>query len=178
MNNKRGRRSNRSGRDRAEQLRDIHSKVRGVYRAVPNPNAATAVVLNTAALRHGCAEIDETVQDHIVPRKSLTIKQLLSLKPLERERITLKSRQWDHKLQRMIETTDDYFITPRGTQSLLIHAKTGQQIGTYKRDGYVRNGLHTQRYRRTEKEIPASDMDTVLGPAGDRAPFDADDLED
>lgn len=49
----------------------------------------------------------ETIRDHVVPRKSLTQKQHLKMFPATSETEPRKTRQWDHKLGRFDTTTDE-----------------------------------------------------------------------
>src|SRR5689334_2109277 len=53
-----------------------------------------------------CADVAETKQDHVIPRKSVTSKHHLGLFTPDIETETRKARQLDKRTGQMVETTD------------------------------------------------------------------------
>lgn len=185
----RGKRSGRAPRPaELRELRDIHSKVRGVHRMIANPGSPTGAVLERSKIRHSIADLDETEETHVIPRKSVTVRQLLRV-TAQPERETIHARQLDHKgfdgtkyqtsdeaikAHRMIETTDERIIAP-AERSLLINGEPGAKIGTFYRQGAIRKGLNKQRIITKETETPITDQ--VLGTAVEILNSDAFDAE-
>lgn len=167
-------RGTRGGRD-SPRNRDIHSKVRGVRtigRGAESPTAA----IGERGKYFGIADIAETKETHVVPRKSLTVKQLLAVKQPDIETEPVASRQLDKRDSdkftsvqealyqgRMVKTTDER-MTWRADRSLLIRGTPGSTLPVVKRDGYVKQGLNKRNTRVTEREMPATDLDPKVLP--------------
>lgn len=103
----------------------------------------------------------ETVEEHIVPRKSLTRKLLLRVFPPQVEVEQVKGRQLDKKSGRMVETTDNRVVW-KSDRSLLRNNKPENLEN-------IRFKRQTSRSRRikTEIELPAVvevSQDTALDP--------------
>lgn len=141
---------------------DIHSKVRGVFRAQASKDAPTGAIIERGKY-FSIAGIDETEADHIVPRKSLTVKQLLAART-ELETEPMPTRQLDVRDQdrftsvsealehgRMIQTTDERLVW-RLDRSLLIKGTPGSSLPIVKRDGFIKQGLNRRNTRVTENE--------------------------
>lgn len=178
---KRGKRGGTNTRSALRKLlqeewdrKDIHSKVRGVRR-LSDKGTTTTGILERGALTHRCSDLQETVKDHLIPRKSLTEKQLLMVFPRQVETEAIHGRQLDQlgntgkfttvdealSKCRMIETTDQR-QTWRSDKSLLLPGKPGQRIGTFKRDGFVKLGLDRRNTRRSENEDDTTVIDQVI----------------
>lgn len=168
---KRGKRAGKSARlhreilkdlkDQAER-RDIHSKVYGVRRHNLVGTSVTATIEDRAKYVPG-TNVEETEKDHIVPRQSLTRKQHLMVFPQTTETVTDKARQLDHKSGNMIETTDER-VTWRSDKSLLEKRnpfRNEKNIGTFKREGYVKEGLNKRRTLETTTEEIHRDQEEI-----------------
>lgn len=171
-------RGKRAGRARKEsELRDIHAKVRGVYRAGASMNAPTGAIVERAKY-FGLAAIDETEDTHVIPRKSVTVKQFLAVKAPDIETEPMRARQLDQHgfdpsaytsvdevmaKHRMIETTDQR-MTWRADRSLLVTGAPGSALPTVKRDGFIKRGLDRQKTRITisEERDNANKIDEIL----------------
>lgn len=147
-------------RHRLAELKDIHSKVRG--NAVHNIECKTiTAVIHDRAIYNEHTAIYETIEDHIVPRNSVTVKQLLRVKPPVLETETVHCRQLDHSTGKMVETTDQRLVY-RSDRTLL-NGKAFQGARGYYRQGSVSVGLNGRKTVIFEPEI--SPESVVLGPA-------------
>lgn len=80
-----------------------------------------------------CSEhVEENYTQHIIPRQSLTTKQLLMVLPQQVEVEEVKFRQLDHSTGKMVEGTDNR-VTWRSDRTLLSRGKPGEKIGTFTR---------------------------------------------
>ena len=108
--------------------------------------------------------IEETRETHVVPRQSTTDKQFLRLFPRRVEVEPIVTRQLDKQTGKMVETTENRVVW-KSDRTLLDTAKPMQGIGTFRREGEIRQGGNVRKYVRTEKEEPFEDK--ILGPALD-----------
>lgn len=172
-------RRKRSGRSvRNEELRDIHSKIRGGRAAQDGHNLHGTSITALAADRAKYCEIsecEETVETHIVPRRSITRKQYLGVFPARVETEAIKTHQRDKRTGELIETTDNRIVW-KSDRTLLRRGNPFSAPYDIKRKGQVAEGLNTRN-----QFVPDRDVDrefnpdgTVLGPA---AP-DNDTIED
>jgi hypothetical protein len=166
----RGKRSGRAKRYSAAELHDIHSRIPGLPSGHNSGHAhnlhgksATAAVEQSAIL-FDCSFIEETVEDHIVPRHSLTRQQLLEFRPQELEFEAIKTKQRD-KDGRIVETTENR-LAWRSDRTLLrrgnpfADAESGNRAG-YRREGSVHVGANKRPYR---ESIPNARTDEkILG---------------
>lgn len=172
---KRGKRagSHRKG----EILRDIHSRIDGMPAGTHCNHAhnlhgtsATAVVLDAAKYNES-ALIDESKETHVVPRQSVTRKQLLGIFPQRFETEDQVSRQLDHVTGKMVEVHDTRTVW-RSDKTLLRKGNPFKLQTKYKRDGSISVGLNTRKTRETikgEESLTVSDADQVI-------PADIEDL--
>lgn len=118
------------------------------------------------------SDIEETVQDHIVPRKSLTKKQYLGLFPADVELEPIKGRQLDPATGNMIDMPRNR-VTWRQDKTLLNQAKPfDAPLDRLYLHGSVSVGANNRKtIRRDHTNIPMTE--TVLGPAID-VTFDPD----
>lgn len=173
MRRKRGKRAGVS--NNAAQLRDIHSRVRGVavHSGIKSNFVAT---VEDNALYFDAAHLTETAATHIVPRQSITRKQLLNVFPQQRETAPVNSLQLDKRYliagdlapfpavyHYMIRTTDNRVVW-RSDRNLLNRIPS-DEIGTFKREGSISVGLNTRRNMTIEPELSLKDSDKIIGPA-------------
>jgi hypothetical protein len=164
---KRGKRSGLSTRLATE--REIHVYVRGTKNHKSAKSNFTATVIDNA-IYYDCVDaLCETPETHIVPRYSLTRKQLLGIFPSTIETEPVVSKQLDHTTGKMIEVTDNRIVY-KSTRSLL-NRTPSDQIGTFKREGSIGVGLNTRKMIRSEREVLTSEDDRVLGLAVDGVDF-------
>jgi hypothetical protein len=165
-NKRRTKRGKRAGAAvQAAVLRDIHSKVRGTRKTQDGHNlhgtSVTALITDTAKYVE-CSFIGETVEDHVIPRQSLTRKQLLGVFPAKIETEPVKSRQLDKVSGKLVETTDNRAVW-RSDSTLLKRGNPFAAPKSFKREGSVSVGLNTRKYTET---IPEPDnTEKILGPA-------------
>ena len=155
----RGKRGGAAARNAA--LRDIHSKVRGVATHGGFKSNFAATVVDNTVFYDAVDALNETVETHVVPRRSLTRKQLLGIFPQRVETAPIPTRQLDKQTGKMVATTENR-VTWKSDRSLL-NRTPSNEIGTFKREGSVSVGLNTRRTITTIKE--ESLTETVLGPA-------------
>lgn len=108
----------------------------------------TAAVLETAALRYDCSDVQETVETHLIPRKSLTEQLHLALFPRTIETEQTTTRQRDKLTGDLVTVTNNRQIW-KSDRSLLIQGKPVDET-RFKRE--------TSRSKRrvTEIEEPAT----------------------
>lgn len=165
---KRGNRGKRAGVSTFDAaIRDIHSRVRGS--AAHNlTGKSTASLAMDAAQYFDCSTVDETREDHIVPRQSITRKQFLPFFPQRLETAAVPSKQLDKAGfdgkkytdsntavadNRMIAVTDNR-VTWKSDRTLLNRSKPVTDIAdlSFKRDGSVSVGLNTRKFTRSDNE--------------------------
>jgi hypothetical protein len=157
--------------------RDIHSHLDGLPSGSHSGQAhkltsnSTAALVVDAAKYFACAAIEENRDDYIVPRQSLTRRLLLEAFPQQVETAPIPTRQLDKQTGELVETTDNR-ITWKSDKTLLRRNKPFEQIGTFKREGSVSEGLNTRKYRGIEHETPTSEDVQELGPALDHETFE------
>lgn len=136
---------------------------RPMERVHANSNSPTGAAIDRATFNHWAA-IEETVEDHVVPRKSLTEKLLLGVFPQKTEVEPVPFKQLDKEHykrtseQRMISGTDNRTVW-RSDRTLLERAKGGggagsPEIGSRVASGaygFVRETSHSKR-RKVEIE--------------------------
>lgn len=171
-------RPKRAGRTARTQavLRDIHSSLDGLPSGSHsghshNLKGSSAAKLTIDAAKYfECAAVEETREDHIVPRQSITRQQYLGAFPVRVETETIPTRQLDKQSGELVETTDER-ITWRSDRSLLRRNKPFKDIGIFKREGMVAEGLNTRKYRAIEHETPTSEDEIDLGPEIEHVDF-------
>lgn len=171
-------------RDDAETVRqkDIHSRIAGLPSGTHKGHAhnlhgssATAAIAH-AAQYFEAPLIEERAETHVIPRQSITRKQLLGVFPQQLEFAPRVSRQLDkpHYKRtgeiRMIEVVDqrlawksDKTLLRRGNP--FKDAEEGERAG-YKREGKVSVGLDKRAYTESIPN-PARVEAEEIGPALD-----------
>lgn len=171
MNNKRGKRGKRLYSS-AREPRERSLYPAGHVASKSDPSVAhrcgssTSAVVMDAAKYYDHTTIEETKQDHIIPRQSLTAKHFLALFPQSVEVEPVVSRQLDKLSGKMIETTDNRLVW-KSDKTLLNRNKPGVEIGTFKREGSITQGQNTRKTLITENCNTGGNaaplVDTVLG---------------
>jgi hypothetical protein len=155
MHKTKRKRGKRGGSDK--RLKDIHSKLDGRPTGTHSNHAhnlhgnSTANLVIDAAKYFECATIEENRQDHVIPRQSITRKQLLQIFPQRVETEPVPTKQLDRRSGNMVETTDNR-VTWKSDRTLLRKGKPFDKIGVFKREGSISVGLNTRKLRRTENE--------------------------
>jgi hypothetical protein len=157
--------------------------VGGSERAVHSQSqSATAAIGNTYAKFHACAEVEETVETHVIPRKSITESQLLGVFPQQIETAPIPTKQLDKqpptctkcgKTDRVTLITDFWLckrigcyvrmpirmiettnnrVTWKSDKTLLNRTKAEKDV-IVKREGLIREGLNTRKTITTEREV-------------------------
>lgn len=163
---RRGRRIKGGVSTQQSELRDIHSRIRGSRKAQDGHNlhgtSVTALVAEHG-MYYDWSEYEETVEDHIVPRISLTRKQYLGIFPPEIEVEVMRGKQRNKSTGQMVETTDNRLIWKQD-KTLLNRAKPfDAPLDRLKREGSVSVGLNKRKMIITDKtNVPMTD--TVIGP--------------
>lgn len=152
---RRGKRAGRATHDK--ELRDIHSRLSdrprgGIAVHHPGKSNFTATVTDNAIFYDGLP-CSETVETHVVPRQSLSRKQLLRVFPqqVEFEEIPTKQLVLDGKAVPNPLPFNKHRVVWKSDKSLLNRIPT-DKIGTFKREGSVSVGLSKRRLIRTENE--------------------------
>jgi hypothetical protein len=137
----------RGGRkDRPSQQQKRPSVLERFHRS----RTATAAIGELAPY-YECTFTGETVEEHIVPRRSRTEQLHLGINRPAMEVEPLRGRQLDKTTGKMVETTDNRLVW-KGDRTLLNTSKPESQIGTFKRETVIRKGLNTQRIMQVIKE--------------------------
>jgi hypothetical protein len=117
-----------------------------------NTKSVTGTIEDASVYFHG-ANVEETVETHVVPRKSLTVKQLLGVLPqdIEVETRELRRTQLDKRTGRMVETTDQVSnVVWRSDKTLLRKGNPFADNKPLFRQGAVREGQNTRKFVVTE----------------------------
>ena len=154
MEKPRRKRGKRAGKAvRAAELRDIHSTLDGRPAATHSNHAHSqstagnaAQIIDRSVYYPGAFEDGkvETEETHIVPRNSLTRKQMLNIMPQVREVEPMVSRQLDKQSGKMVTVTDDRTVW-RSDKSLLREANPFSYPSDFKREGSVSVGLNKRK---------------------------------
>jgi hypothetical protein len=157
----RGKRGGHSARN--VTLRDIHSKIDGLpcgHNAGHAHNlhgtSATAAILDRAAQYFDGALIEERAETHVIPRMSLTRKQLLGVKPQEVELSQVPCKQRDKQTGNEVTTTDNRVVW-KSDRTLLRLANPFVMPKDFKREGSVSVGNTTRKYIQPIPEVPVED---------------------
>lgn len=163
---RRGRRIKGGVSTQQSELRDIHSRIRGSRQAQDGHNlhgtSVTALVAEHA-MYSDWSEYEETVEDHVIPRTSLTCKQYLGIFPPEIEVEVMRGSQLNKSTGEMVETTDNR-LTWKQDKTLLNRAKPfDAPLDRLYREGSVSVGLNKRKtVIRDRENVPMTD--TVIGP--------------
>lgn len=104
---------------------------------------STAALVAESGKYFECAEVEETPEDHIIPRRSLTQKQYLRIFPqrLETEPLKRTKRLQMDKSGKLVETTDTKArVIWKSDKTLLRQGKPDQMPA-----GYTRVTSHSKR---------------------------------
>jgi hypothetical protein len=179
----RGKRAGRSRSFDGQRQKDIHSRIAGLpaghtagHAHNVNKNSSSTALAINAAQYFESAIVEETAEDYLVPRQSITRKQLLSILPRESEferiptrRITLqRDKQTGAVIEVADELPDRYRVSHKADRTLLRRdnpfkdAESERGKG-YKREGTVSVGLDKRTYR---EAIPSANpvMEREIGP--------------
>lgn len=161
--NKHRRRGRRAGS--SIKTADIHSRLDGRPAGTHcnhshNVGKQTTVtgIAESAAKYYECSVVEETTETHIVPRRSITRKQMLDVFPAKIETEPIRGKQYDHRLGVLVEVNDNRVVS-RSDRTLLQRGKPVQDFPTLQREGSVSMGLNKRKTIKTEKEVPASELE-------------------
>jgi hypothetical protein len=181
---KRGKRGSGNSRATAARHRDIHSKLDGMpanthrNHALAQGGSSQAQMIAERAIYFECSEMEEKPEDYVIPRQSLTRQKLLGLFPQQIEVEPIKGRQLDHSkiktpiltvadAERHMVSVEDNRLVWASDKTLLYRDKPTDNIGTFKREGYIADGLNKRTERRIEPEPKAI---PTVAPADDQNP--------
>jgi hypothetical protein len=177
-NGRRGKRAgsyNRNGENRPRIDYAVCAGLKGLpnghpasYSPVGPADSPTAVV-EGASIHNWYAEIDESVETHLVPRKSLERQQMLRIKPQTFEygdKLAVTTYQTDKVTGQVVKVTD-YVprVTWKSDRSLLRRDKVQQQIGErLGKDitGFKRQTSSSKRIVREQENIDPVDVVNVI----------------
>lgn len=180
---KRGKRGGKRGSFEGAKLKDIHCRIEGLpaghnagHSHNINNNKSSTILAEQAAPLFECSFSEETEETHLIPRQSVTRKQLLGIVPQTLELAPIPTKQlnkrsYDGKAKTVaeaiaqagvIETTENR-LAWKSDRTLLkrnnpfTDPEAGQRDG-YKREGKVSVGLDSRSYR---DSIPNADPEPV-----------------
>lgn len=173
-----------SRRERDAKQRDVHSKIEGMPSGTHSNHhhnlkgtSVTAIIASDAVFFSG-SDVRETSEDYLIPRMSLSDRQMLAFgsQPIETE--TRKAKQLDLSKYNgkatsvdqvkdlMLETSDQRLVW-KGDRTLLRRNNPfadaeGERGRGYKREGSITVGQNTRKYTQSIPN-PAPVEEQIIG---------------